>query len=83
MQRVRRRRRELRATRSGDGAARGKLRIVITVDDVVRNAGMIWIFRLQLFEDIGGLELLRIGLVGGVGRFVERKCCTRSSFRRR
>ena len=39
----------------------------------MRDAGVIWILRLQLFEDIGGLELPGISLVGGVGRFVERK----------
>jgi hypothetical protein len=37
----------------------------------MRDTGVIGIVRLQLFEDTGGLELLGIGLVGWVGRFVE------------
>src|SRR2546430_12405293 len=28
---------------------------------------------LQFFKNLGGLELLRISLVGGIGRLVERK----------
>jgi hypothetical protein len=37
------------------------------------DAGMVGILRLQLFENIGGLELLDIGLVGRIHRFVKRK----------
>ena len=40
---------------------------------------MIGILRLQLFQDLGGLELFDVGLVGGIGRFVEgqrmENCC--------
>jgi hypothetical protein len=63
---VRRLGRELRATCSGDRTAHRQLRIIVTVDDVMRNARMIGIFRFQLFKDIGSLELFCIGLVGKV-----------------
>jgi hypothetical protein len=43
------------------------------VDDVMRDAGVIGILKLQLFEDIGGLELPGRGFVGGIGRLVECK----------
>ena len=76
---VRRRRCELRAARSSEHAPHGELGIVVAVNDVMRDAGVVGILRLQLFEDIGGLELLGIGLVGRVSRFVE---CQRIENRR-
>ena len=39
----------------------------------MRDARMVRIARLHGLEDRGGLELPRIGLVGRIGRFVERK----------
>ena len=60
-----------RAARSSEHAPHGELWIVVAVDDVMRDSGVAGILRLQLFEDIGGLELLGICLVGRVSRFVE------------
>ena len=43
------------------------------MDNVVRDAGVVRVAPLQFFKNLGGLELLRISLVGGIGRLVERK----------
>ena len=55
-----------RAQRAAANTPHGKFGIVVAMDYVVRNAGMVGILHLQLLEDFGGLQLLGVGFVGRV-----------------
>ena len=71
MQRMRRARRDLSVQICRRNAQRGKRRIVVTVDDVVREARVVGLLRRFLGEDRGGLALLRQLLVVEIDRLVQ------------
>ena len=73
MLRVRRRRRDLGIARGGVEAFVGDGRIVVGVNEIVRDAGMLRLALEDVFQDRGRLELIGVGLVGGRSRNVERK----------
>ena len=58
VQGVRRGRCELRAAGGGEDTSHGQFGIVVAVDYVMRNARVVWILRLKLFQNIGCLELI-------------------------
>ena len=51
----------------------GNRRVVVAVDQVVRDGRMVWLSHGDAFEDLGGLEGVRERLVGGQGRDVQRQ----------
>jgi hypothetical protein len=71
--RMRRRRRDLGIARGGVETFLGDRRIVVGVDQVVGDAGMLRLALEDPFQDRRRLELVGIGLVGGRGRDVERE----------
>ena len=64
VQRVRRRRRDLRVAARRAQRVIGQRRHVVAVDDVVRDARMIGLLGVELLEDRPGLQLIRVRLVG-------------------
>jgi hypothetical protein len=73
VQRVRRRRRDLRIPlRSGQAAGRQR-REIIAVDDVVGDSRMIGLLGKDLLQDCARLELARIRLVSVIRRLIQRQ----------
>ena len=71
--RVRHGRRDLRVAPRSAEPARGQGRIVIAVDDVVRDAGMVRLLGQDLLEDRARLQLIGVRLVGRRRRRVQRE----------
>ena len=73
MERMRRRRRQRRISPRRRQPFHRDRRVVVGVNDVMHDSGMIGLCRLQLFEDASGFQLTRVGLVAEVDGFEQRK----------
>ena len=69
---VRRRRRDLRVELGGGQAFVGDRRIIVEMDQIVRDTGMLRLALPDRLQDCRALELLRVGLVIGRRRRIER-----------
>ena len=79
--RVQRGRRDRGVAARGSEAALGKRRVGIGMDEIVRRAGMIGMAGPKIFQDLRGLELARVGLVGQVDRLEDRERVERGRLR--
>ena len=73
VQRVRRRRRDLRVRPRGGEPFLGERRKVVAVDQEMRDARMVRILRQQRLEELRRLERLRVGLIVQIGGEIERE----------
>ena len=71
VERVRRVGREVRVLPRVGQRARRERRHVVAVNQIVRDAGMIGLHFVEPLEDRGGLQLVRVGLVGGRRRLID------------